>query len=145
MKKQRNKRIFVNRPLIDGKEITVEQPRSILEIALRQGIYIPHLCYHPALMPAVDEKPLDSVYQGERAFKSMSDTPYEGCGLCLVEIEGKGLFRSCSTVIQEGMVIHTSSEEVKERRREVLAGILENHPHDCLICEQAEGCDRKLC
>ena len=32
---------------IDGKKITVPQGTNLLEAALQNGIYIPHLCHHP--------------------------------------------------------------------------------------------------
>ena len=34
---------------IDGKELKVEEGIGMLEAALTNGIYIPHLCHHPDL------------------------------------------------------------------------------------------------
>ena len=34
---------------IDGVAISAEKGKTILEAALQNGIYIPHLCYHPDL------------------------------------------------------------------------------------------------
>ena len=34
---------------IDGKTLQVEQGANLLEAALQNGIYIPHLCHHPDL------------------------------------------------------------------------------------------------
>ncbi|HIE04719.1 MAG TPA: 2Fe-2S iron-sulfur cluster binding domain-containing protein, partial [Candidatus Latescibacteria bacterium] len=35
--------------IIDGVEVTTEVGKTVLEAALENGIYIPHLCYHPDL------------------------------------------------------------------------------------------------
>ena len=34
---------------IDGRALQVEQGMNVLEAALQNGIYIPHLCHHPDL------------------------------------------------------------------------------------------------
>ena len=36
---------------IDGRAIQAESGKTILEVAQENGIYIPYLCYHPALRP----------------------------------------------------------------------------------------------
>ena len=37
---------------IDNVEREVEEGKTILEVALEEGIYIPHLCHHADLKPA---------------------------------------------------------------------------------------------
>lgn len=50
---------------IDGKRLQVDPGMNVLEAALQNGIYIPHLCHHP-------------------------DLPDIGsCRLCIVEVEGE--------------------------------------------------------
>jgi NADH-quinone oxidoreductase subunit G len=46
----------------------------------------------------------------------------------------------CNTVVQEGMVVETNSEKVRDARRAVLEFLLINHPIDCPICDQAGEC-----
>ena len=36
---------------INGSHIVADKGTTILEAALKNGIYIPHLCYHPDLKP----------------------------------------------------------------------------------------------
>ena len=36
---------------IDGRQITCDENKTVLEAALDNGIYIPHLCYHEVLHP----------------------------------------------------------------------------------------------
>ena len=57
---------------IDGLECSVNRCKTVLEAALENGIYIPHLCYHPDLEPV------------------------GVCRLCMVEIEGRGMITSCN-------------------------------------------------
>jgi len=105
---------------IDGKKVEAPEGSSILEAALANGIYIPHLCYLEGLRP------------------------YAGCRLCLVEIEGfrkKGqLPTSCTEPVREGLVVWTNTPHVAQRRREVLELILSDHPDRCLTCPRPQRC-----
>ena len=131
---------------IDNQEIVVDGEKSVLESALGAGIYIPHLCFHPQIETLSEEKSIEEVYQGGIAHRGDAGETFEGCNLCLVEIEGReGLFQSCRTNSEDGLVITTASPEIQKARQDNLAGILEKHPHACLLCPQREGCDRKVC
>jgi len=102
---------------IDGKSVTVAEGTYIVEAALKAGIEIPTYCYHPGL----------SVV-GQ-------------CRICFVEIEGMPrLVTACSTPVQEDMVIFSGSERVREARAAVMEFLLENHPLDCPVCDQAGEC-----
>ncbi len=132
--------------IFNGREIILQERKTILEAALEAGIYIPHLCYHPQLSPYPEMKASQQVYQGGVAHRGKEGEEFGGCNLCLVEIEGReGLFQSCKTLVEDGMSVRTDSLEVGEAREANLVHILERHPHACLLCPQAEGCDRKVC
>ncbi len=104
--------------VINGKNIQAEPKTTILQAALANGIYIPHLCWDRRL------------------------TPYGGCRLCLVEVEGqKKLLASCSTPAEPGMVIHTETPKLEKARRTVLELLLIHHPLDCPVCDKAGECD----
>lgn len=93
---------------INGNEIVAEKGLTILDVAKRSDITIPTLCY-------IADKPTDNP-----------------CGLCVVEVEGQDeLMRACVSLAKDGMVIHTESEAVLERRKERLAIISETHFGDC--------------
>lgn len=139
-----------------GKEVTISidthvihSPEEvyIIEAADGAGIYIPRLCHHPDLSPGPGTKSSPSVYRcGEiHEDKNPPGTPYDGCNICVVEIEGRGLCPSCSTRVEEGMVIHTDTAALKEIRRNNLARILSLHPHACLVCAEHDGCDQDEC
>jgi NADH-quinone oxidoreductase subunit G len=102
---------------IDGLKMEVAAGTNILKAAERAGIAIPHFCYHPGL-------------------------EVEGnCRMCLVEIEGlPKLELACSTGVREGMVVKTSSERVRQARKDVLEFLLAEHPLDCPICDKAGEC-----
>lgn len=105
---------------IDGKQISVKENVSVLEAAQIAGIYVPTLCNHPDLPPG-----------GE-------------CGLCTVEI-GSTYVPACSTMAENGLVVQTSTDRLKEIRRDKLSAILLHHPHACLTCDQKVGCSRTQC
>lgn len=96
---------------IDGKKIIADEKKNILEIAIENNIDIPSLCYHPDIYPK------------------------EACRLCMIEIEGKrGLFTSCSTYPEEGMIIRTSSEEILKTRKTNLKLMFSQHIEKCNTC-----------
>jgi formate dehydrogenase (NADP+) beta subunit len=132
---------------IDGIEATSQEGTTILNAALKAGIYIPHLCFHSDLAPFNNLDPAEAIYQGEKRIENkIRDLRYEGCELCMVEIEGHdGFQRACNTKVANGMVVKSASPEIERFRRERLMTILSGHPHACLICAQKEGCARFPC
>ena len=131
---------------INEMPVEVEEGLTVLGAAIRAGVYIPTICYHPDL-PTFDGLSASSVvYQGSIKIEGDSSQKYQGCQLCLVEIEGEeDLKTSCNTTVKDGMVVHTNTLEIKERRQENLSKILSEHPHTCLVCPQREGCDLRQC
>jgi NADH-quinone oxidoreductase subunit G len=102
---------------INGVEVTVPTPMSILEAAKTLGIEVPHYCYHPGL----------SVV-GQ-------------CRLCQVEVERMPkLATACNTMVADGMVVWTHSAKVEKARRSVLEFYLLNHPLDCPVCDKGGEC-----
>ncbi len=103
---------------INGKEIRLEKPVTVLEAARSAGIKIPTLCYHEQL-----EK-------------------YGGCRLCLVEVEKMPrLQTACTLMAADGMVVRTETEAIADVRRGVLEFLLINHPLDCPYCDKAGECE----
>jgi len=103
---------------IDGKTITAEEGKTILQAAEDAGIEIPHLCYHPRL-PATG-----------------------ACRLCVVEVKGaRALVASCAYPVRKGLEVFTNTERVKRARRLVIELLLSNHALDCLTCELSGRCD----
>ncbi|MDI6856618.1 MAG: FAD-dependent oxidoreductase, partial [Candidatus Thermoplasmatota archaeon] len=131
---------------IDDVEVKVEESSTVLDAAKSVGIYIPALCAHPNLPPAIGMKPGNAIYRGNELVRNSFPKEFEGCKLCVVEIEGaQTTSLACNTFVTEGMVVHTNTPRLKELRRDNLAQILANHPHACLTCAEREGCSREPC
>ncbi len=132
---------------IDEIEITVPEGTTILDAAQQESIYIPRICSHPDLPPVDILKPAEAIYRYSKRLENKKfDLLYEGCQLCMVQIEGKeSLDRACCTEVAEGMIIHTNTPDILEFRRERLMLLLAKHPHACLTCAQKEGCARFPC
>ena len=132
---------------IDGHKIVLKEPKTILETALENGIYIPHLFFYPGLGSTKYLEPNNLVYRNGNEFKhDGEDRLSEGYHLCLVEVQGKdGLIPACDMTVRNGMEIFTNTDAVQRKRREHLEEILKSHPHTCITCQLADGCDRKIC
>ena len=102
---------------VDGGTVECRDGAVLLEVCKDAGAYMSSLCY-------IDGLP-----------------PYAGCRTCLVEIEGaRGLQLSCTTRVTDGMVVRTTTEEVREGRKAVLSIICANHSDRCLTCHRREHC-----
>lgn len=101
---------------IDNKSIEVPENSTVLQAARLAGIEIPTLCDHPEL------------------------TPYGGCRLCLVEVEGaRTLQPSCTLPVNNNMVVHTSSARISEVRKFVLTLLFSERNHFCPFCQVSGG------
>ncbi len=94
---------------VNGRELIGEKGETVLNIAARNGIEIPNLCYNGKLKL------------------------YGACGLCLVEAENSPkLMRACATFAQDGMVLSTNTPRVKKARKIALELIMSDHSGDCV-------------
>lgn len=132
---------------INGTKVEATKGISILEAARKAEIYIPSLCYHPDLPPSRKTKAISHIYRGaEKIVNASPEKEFEGCNLCLVEVEGQQeLVPACDTIVTDNMKVLTETQRVKDTRQEKLMLILAKHPHACLICAQKEGCTREPC
>jgi len=129
---------------IDDKPVEAEEGQTILEAARRAGIYIPSICYHPDLPPYDSVSPSEVVYRAGEAYRGDGGS-FEGCGLCVVYVDGVGLVKSCNYKVSEGIKVYTNRPEVIEERKKNLMKILANHPHYCMTCINREGCSLTTC
>ena len=131
---------------INDIEVTVPEGTTILDAARSVDIYIPTLCSHPSLPTSKGLKPKEFVHRGDDKISTEKQEEYEGCQLCIVEVEGMNEYStSCNTLVFEGMLVRTETPGIQKQRRKNLFPYLEHHPHACLTCAQKEGCSRTQC
>jgi iron-only hydrogenase group A len=103
---------------INNLDLNVSDDLTILEVARNHNINIPTLCYYPDLNIKSD------------------------CRVCVVEVKGrKGLVTSCSTLVQDGMVIKTNSPKALNARKAIIEMILSNHDSSCTACVRNMNCE----
>lgn len=102
---------------IDGQDLDYEPGETVIQVAHRNGIEVPHYCYHPGLSLAGN------------------------CRICMVEVEGSDRPQiSCKMECRDGVAVRTDSELAKAARAATMEMLLVNHPLDCPICDQAGEC-----
>ena len=103
---------------VDGRTANVPRGTTILNAARQMGVVIPTLCNYRGL------------------------SPYGACRVCLVEIEtprGGQLVASCSQPVENNLVVHTETENVKEARQTILELLLAQAPDSRELAELAAG------
>ncbi len=103
--------------IIDDRKLQVEEGKTILEVAMDEGIEIPTLCYHKEL------------------------TPYGACRLCLVEIvDGgrPGLQASCVYKVSEGLTVRSDTDRVIKTRKIIFELLLARCPDSEKINKMAQ-------
>lgn len=101
---------------IDGRTVAADPSSTVLEAALENGVFIPHLCHHSDLIPA------------------------GVCRLCLVDVDGH-LLTACNTPVSEGATIRTDTDTVKETVRGAVELLLVNHHRGTVDCEEGDACE----
>ncbi len=103
---------------VDGKKLTAPAGTLLIEACKSVGIEVPSFCYYPNLS-----------LQG-------------ACRMCLVKVEKMPkLQTACTTVVSEGMIAVTDSDEIKQARKSMLEMLLGNHPLDCPVCDAGGECE----
>ena len=103
---------------IDGITRQVAAGTSVMRAAGEQGCSIPKLCATDSL------------------------EPFGSCRMCVVEIDGRrGTPASCTTPVEDGMVVRTQTAKVAKLRRNVMELYISDHPLDCLTCPANGDCE----
>ena len=113
---------------IDGKACAYEGKKMILQVALENGVTLPHYCSHPGLSIVAS------------------------CRICLAEVAQPNprnnnkpelvpkLLPTCQTPAVDGMEVYTQSPKSIANQKAVMEFLLINHPLDCPVCDQAGEC-----
>lgn len=105
-----------NTMIIDNMEIPIEGERNLLEVIRKAKIDLPTFCYHSEM------------------------SIYGACRLCMVDIDGKGLQPSCSTMPENGMKVKTNTAEILQMRKMIVELLLASHVGDCPTCSKGANC-----
>jgi predicted molibdopterin-dependent oxidoreductase YjgC len=98
-----------NTLVMNGQELVFDPGETLLQVARRNGIAIPTLCYLKGA------------------------TPTGACRICVVEVEGaKSLVASCAAPAAPSMVVKTESEKVVKARRMNIELLMCSGHHNCL-------------
>ncbi|MBT8270864.1 MAG: (2Fe-2S)-binding protein, partial [Bacteroidia bacterium] len=101
---------------IDGKSFQAEKGQNLVDVAKKNGIYIPTLCYFR------DIEPLGT------------------CRICTVKINGKHT-TGCTVKVQEGMEIEVNTAELLDNRKAIIEMLYAEGNHFCPSCEKSGNCD----
>jgi len=102
---------------IDDKPFEAELGETILQVARRAGIWIPTLCYHPAV------------------------EPYAACRICVVEIDRGGWWQmvtSCNYPIRRDLTVRVNSQRAIRSRQGVMQLLLARCPDSPELRKLAE-------
>ncbi len=103
---------------INDKPVKAEKGETILDVARREGFYIPTMCH------------LKKV------------TPIASCRLCVVEVEGvDGMILSCQTPVKQDIKVTTDSPALFKERQKIMQFYTVNHPLQCGVCDKSGECD----
>src|SRR5215469_1907777 len=98
---------------LDGRPVVTSPGTLVIEAAKAQGIEVPSFCYYPGM------------------------SLQAACRMCLVEVEKMPkLQTACTLVATDGMVVKTTTDQVRQARKAMLEFLLTNHPLDCPVCDK---------
>ena len=104
----------MTRMTLDGLPVETKADERLIDLLLRTGSKIPHVCYHAQL------------------------GPIQTCDTCMVEVNGQ-LVRACATTVSAGMDVATKSPRADAAQREAFDRILGNHMLYCTVCDNNNG------
>jgi len=101
---------------IDGFSVPIAGERNLLEVIRKAHIELPTFCYHSEL------------------------SIYGACRLCMVDVAGRGIVASCSTLPEPGMQVRTQTTPIRELRKVNLELLLASGDHHCPTCNKSGSC-----
>lgn len=101
---------------VDGRIITFNDERNLLEVIKKANIEMPTFCYHSEL------------------------SIYGACRLCIINIEGRGIITACTIAPEPGLVVRTNTEQLRNIRKMTIELLLASYNHDCTTCIKSTVC-----
>lgn len=100
---------------LDGRSVEFRDGDTIMDAALRAGIYIPHLCHNPEF------------------------EPHGSCRVCMVDVRGRKV-SACTWPVVAGMEVESASEDLQRQRRRLVQMLFVEGNHLCPGCEKSGSC-----
>ncbi|HWR51100.1 MAG TPA: NADH-quinone oxidoreductase subunit NuoG [Bryobacteraceae bacterium] len=107
---------------IDNRPYEIDAKKNLLDGCLSLGFNLPYFCWHPA-MGSVGACRQCAVKQ----FKDENDK------------KGR-IVMACMTPAAESTRISIEDPEAVEFRKAIIEGLMQNHPHDCPVCDEGGEC-----
>ena len=107
---------------VDDKPYRVDEKQNLLHACLSLGFNLPYFCWHPAL---------GSV----GACRQCAIKQFRGTD----DKHGR-LVMACMTPASEGTRISIEDPEAAAFRAGIIEGMMQNHPHDCPVCDEGGEC-----
>ena len=101
---------------IENKEFECHEGETILEVARRNNIQIPTICFLSGCSPTL------------------------ACKMCMVEVSGKRVY-SCNAKVKDGMNVLIATDEILKDRKEIMTTYCVNHPLECGVCDKSGECE----
>lgn len=107
---------------VDDKPYQVDPKQNLLQACLSIGFDLPYFCWHPAL---------GSVGACRQCAVKQFRGPDDKRGR---------LIMACMTPAAEGAQISIYDPEAVAFRAGIIEGMMQNHPHDCPVCDEGGEC-----
>jgi NADH-quinone oxidoreductase subunit G len=124
---------------LDGREISFEPGETIMRAAWRDGVEIPHYCWHPGLTVAANCRMCLVEVKSERPIL-MPILKWDAEQQRHVPATKPKLVPACQVQAVAGQEVFARSSEALNAQSHVQEFLLLNHPVDCPICDQAGEC-----
>ncbi|ECP5271368.1 NADH-quinone oxidoreductase subunit G [Campylobacter lari] len=102
--------------IINGIECEANEGEYILNVARKNDIFIPAICYLNGCSPTL------------------------ACRMCMVEADGKKVY-SCNTKVKDGMVVESDLPNLWDERNAIMQAYCINHPLQCGVCDKSGECE----
>lgn len=124
---------------LDGRDVPIEPGDTIMRAAWREGIEIPHYCFHPGLSVAANCRMCLVEIKTDRPML-MPTLKWDAQKQAYVPGGKPKLTPACQAPAIADQEVFSKSAEALNAQAHVQEFLLLNHPVDCPICDQAGEC-----
>jgi len=100
---------------LDGRPVEFRDGDTVMDAALRAGIYIPHLCHNPEF------------------------EPHGSCRVCMVTVNGRQV-SACTWPAAPDLEVESATDHLQQQRRSLVQMLFVEGNHVCPGCEKSGAC-----